>query len=210
VLIAIEHLLIKLHQPRSRADELVALRRRVRDARGEDADADERALARELKARKAAIAEQLAAVASCGSCATGAPWPRGAHDGGACCAGVTGELFDDDEVAALVQAGTRPRDLSPPDGADAHAGCAFRGPRGCTLAVTHRPSRCVHYVCDTLRAELHARGQLAAVEASLVDLARTKQRFAAAHRARVDRTVRGQIVDALAAAAPATRRPPRR
>lgn len=198
MLISVEHLLIKLRQPRSRADELVALRRRMRDEIGEDADAAERTLAAELRARKLALAAALHAVSSCATCATGSPWPRGGYDGGACCAGVTSELFDDDELAALVQAGTRPRHLSPPAGADAHAGCAFRGPRGCTLDVAHRPSRCVHYVCDTLRAELHTRGQLATVETQLVELARAKQRFAAAHQARVDRTIRTQIVDAIA------------
>lgn len=198
MLVAVEHLLIKVRQPRSRADEVIALRRRVRTARGDDAGADERALAHEIRARKLAIAGELDAVSSCGRCATGSPWPRGGYDGGACCAGVTAELFDDDEVAALVLTGTRPRDLSPPDGADPHAGCAFRGSRGCSLEVTDRPSRCVHYVCDTLRSELHTRGRLDAVEANLVELATAKQRFVAAHQARVDRTIRARIVDALA------------
>jgi len=201
MLVAVEHLLIKVRQPRSRADELIALRRRVRAAIREVAGADERELADEIRARKRAIASELEAVSSCGSCAAGSPWPRGGYDGGACCAGVTAELFDDDEVAALVQTGTRPRDLSPPAGADPHAGCAFRGPRGCSLDVIHRPSRCVHYVCDTLRAELHRRGRLDAVEAHLVELARAKQRFVAAHQARVDRTIRTEIVDALTASA---------
>jgi hypothetical protein len=200
VLIAVERLLIKVRQPRSRADELIALRRRLRDERARDVDDDERALAAEARARKLAVAAELHAISSCRTCATGEPWPRGGYDGGDCCAGVTAELFDDNELAALAHAGTRPRDLVAPPGADAHAGCAFRGPRGCTLDVMHRPGRCVHYVCDKLRRELHARGRLDAVEAKLADLNRAMQQFVAVHQAGVDRDVLAPIIDAISAA----------
>jgi len=157
-------------------------------------------------ARKLAVAAELHAVSSCRSCAAGEPWPRGGYDGGDCCAGVTADLFDDRELAALAHAGTRPRDFTPPAGADAHAGCAFRGPRGCTLDVMHRPGRCVHYLCDTLRRELHARGQLDAVEAKLAELNRTMQRFVAVHQARLDRDVLAPIIEAIAAASRARSR----
>jgi hypothetical protein len=200
VFVAVERLLIKVRQPRSRAAELIALRGRLRAERVRAVDEDERALARDVLARKLAVSAELDAVVSCRGCATGEPWPRGAYDGGDCCAGVTAELFDDNELAALAHAGTRPRDLVPPAGADAHAGCAFRGPRGCTLEVEHRPGRCVHYLCDTLRRELHARGRLDTVEARLAELNTTMQRFVAVHQARVDHDVLAPIIDAMAAA----------
>jgi hypothetical protein len=200
VLIAVERLLIKVRQPRSRADELIELRRRMRAECASTVETDEVTLAHDVRARKLDVAAQLQAVVSCSSCAVGAPWPRGAYDGGDCCAGVTADLFDDNELAALVHAGTRPRDLVAPAGADAHAGCAFRGPRGCTLDVTHRPGRCVHYLCDTLRRELHARGQLDVVEDKLAALNATMQRFVAVHQARLDRDVLAPIIEAMASA----------
>ena len=197
MLISVERLLFRLRQPASRAEELVALRRRVREELAADVDDDERALAHAVHAQKLAVAAELHGVTSCASCATGQPWPVGHYDGGACCSGVTAELFDDNELAALVLAGTRTRDLTPPRGAD-HAGCAFRGARGCSLELAHRPARCVHYVCDGLRRELHARGQLDAVEAKLAELDRRVQRFTAVHRARRDREVLAPLIDALA------------
>ncbi|HEY5937735.1 MAG TPA: hypothetical protein VIU61_23970 [Kofleriaceae bacterium] len=197
MLIAVERLLIKIRQPRSRAAELIALRRRLRAERARDVDDEERALAREVLARKLAVSAELTAVSSCRSCATGAPWPRGGYDGGDCCAGVTADLFDDNELAALAHAGTRPQDLHPPAGADAHAGCAFRGPTGCSLEVTHRPGRCVHYLCETLRGELHARGQLDAMEARLGELNRTMQQFVTVHQARADLDIVMPILDAI-------------
>lgn len=198
--VAVERLLIKTRQPRSRAGELIALRARLRAERGAHVDDDERALAVEVGEHKRAVSAALQAVTSCRSCATGAPWPRGAHDGGDCCAGVTEDLFDDRELAALAHAGTRPRDLVAPRGADVHAGCAFRGPRGCTLDVAHRPGRCVHYVCDILRRELHAKGQLDEIEVKLAALNEAVQRFTAVHAARRDREVLAPIVDAILSA----------
>ncbi|MBK9037214.1 MAG: hypothetical protein IPL61_39230 [Myxococcales bacterium] len=200
MLIAVERLLIKLRQPASRADEVVAVRRRLREERARPIDDDERALALELRARKLAVAAEVEAIAGCRTCAAGAPWPRGGYDGGDCCAGVTEELFEDREIAALAHAGTRPRDLVPPPGADGHAGCAFRGARGCTLAVAHRPGRCVYYLCTAARRELHARGQLAAVETKLADLSRAMLDFVTVHQARVDDDVAAPIVAGIAAA----------
>jgi hypothetical protein len=204
VVIAVERLLLRVRQPASRADELIELRRRLRDELAAEVDDEERALAREVHVRKLRVAEDLRAVASCRSCATGQPLPRGRYDGGDCCSGVTADLFDDNELAALAHAGTRTGDLVPPR--DDHAGCAFRGARGCTLDVAHRPSRCVHYLCDALRRELHARGQLDAIEAKLGELARAMQRFTAVHQARRDREVVAPLIDALAAASSERRR----
>jgi hypothetical protein len=196
VFVAVERLLIKVRQPASRADELVELRGRLRDAVADIAD-DEGVLAREVRDRKLGVVEELRGLASCGTCATGAPWPRGGYDGGDCCAGVTAELFDDNELAALAHAGTRPRHLTPPPGDDRHAGCAFRGPHGCTVAAAHRPGRCVHYLCDTVRRELHARGQLDVVETKLAALSRAFGRFVAVHQARLDRDTSLAILDAI-------------
>lgn len=198
MLIAVERLLIKLRQPASRADELVALHGRLRAERARDVDEDEQALARAVHACKRAVSDELHAVSSCRTCATGYPRPIGHHAGGACCAGVTEQLFDDAELAMLAQTGTRPRDLTAPR--DDHAGCAFRGARGCTLALAHRPARCVHYVCATLRRELFDRGQLDTLETKLADLDRTMQRFRTAYQARADRDVLAAIVDAVAGA----------
>jgi hypothetical protein len=195
VLVSVERLLIKLRQPASRVDELVELRGRLRAQRVAAAGDDERALAHAIRAMKLAIAGELHGVESCGSCATGFPWPLGHYQGGACCAGVTADIFDDNEVAALALAGTRTRHLTPPH--DDHAGCAFRGATGCSLPAAHRPARCVHYVCDTLRRELHARGRLDAIESALAALDRDMREFAAIRRARLDREVAASIVDAI-------------
>lgn len=200
MLIAAERLLIKLRQPASRAAELNALRARLREELAADVSDEERALAGAVLARKLAVSEELRAVSSCRTCATGQPWPRGHYDGGDCCSGVTADLFDDNELAALAHAGTRPGHLTPPRRDEGHAGCAFRGPRGCTLEVAHRPGRCVHYLCDTLRRELFARGQLDAIEAKLAELSGAMQRFVAVYQARRDREVLAPIIEAIESA----------
>jgi hypothetical protein len=195
VLVAVERLLIKLRQPASRADELVELRGRLRDQRNAAAGDNERALAHAIRTTKLAIADALHGVSSCSSCASAYPWPLGHYAGGACCGGVTADIFDDNEVGALALAGTRTRDLVPPH--DDHAGCAFRGATGCSLAAANRPARCVHFVCDALRRELHARGQLDAIEGALATLDREMREFAAMRRARIDREIASSIVSAI-------------
>lgn len=200
MLVSVERLLMKLRQPASRADEIVALKARLRAELASDVDDEERALASDVHAQKLRVSARLSAVRSCASCAAGQPWPVGHYAGGACCSGVTAELFDDNELSALAHAGTRPRDLEPPPRADEHAGCAFRGSRGCSLPVAHRPARCVHYVCDALRREVHARGELDALEAELAELNRTMQRFVACHQARRDREVVAPLIEALMSA----------
>ncbi len=198
VLIAVERLLIKLRQPASRAVELIELRRRLRAEREVAIDADERRLVAEVHARKLAVVEQLGEVTSCSSCAQGTPWPNGHYSGGDCCCGVTNEVFDDHEVAALAHAGTRTGDLVPAKGD--HAGCAFRGARGCSLEVAHRPARCVHYVCDTLRHELYDRGRLDTIEIALAALDGAMKQLTAARLARLDRETLAPIVEAIEAA----------
>lgn len=197
MLIGLERLLIRIKHPASRAAELTALRGRLRDKLAERADEDERARALRVLALKRAVSGALQEVSSCQSCATGLPAPHGLYAGGACCGGVTAELFDDHELSALALAGTRPSDLRPPARDDLHAGCAFRGPRGCTLDVAHRPARCVLYVCSTLMRELHDAGQLDDVDRMLAELRREMTELIAEHSARVDRDVLAPLIAAL-------------
>ena len=89
MLIAVEHLLIKLRQPATRARELIELRQRLRAERAADATADEQTLAAAVLAQKQRVSSRLQAVRSCSSCATGQPWPRGHYDGGDCCSGAS-------------------------------------------------------------------------------------------------------------------------
>jgi hypothetical protein len=191
--------MLKLRQPADRARELIALHARLRAelaaSPSREPGADERELARAVLEQKRVVSAQLTAVRSCRTCATGQPRPVGHYDGGACCSGVTADLFDEHELAALGQAGTRVGDLSAPR--TEHAGCAFRGETGCTLELDHRPARCVHYLCNTLRRELHARQQLDAIERELAELDRRMQAFRTAHQARLDRDVLAPLIAAL-------------
>lgn len=195
--VPVERLLIRLRQPRSRADELVTLHARLRAELAKPADAAEHAIAREVRDRKLAVIAALTDVASCATCAKGESLPRGHYDGGACCAGTTNDLFDERELSALARAGTRVADLTPPPRGEVHAGCAFRGPTSCTLAVAHRPARCVHYVCEGLRGELHRRGELDAIEAALAALNRAMAAYTVAFAERSDREVLAPLVAAL-------------
>lgn len=198
MLIPLERLLTRLRQPKSRADELIALRVRLREELASThVDDEERQLANAAHAAKLAVVAELAGVMSCRSCAKDQPAPVGTFEGGACCSGVTSDLFEDTELAALALAGLRPAHLTPPPGSDAHAGCTFRGAHGCTLDPAHRPNRCTHYICDGLWRELHRRGQMAAVEAKLGELNRAMQAFAVVHKARTDREVLAPLIEAL-------------
>lgn len=58
----------------------------------------------------------------------------------------------------------------------------------------------MHYLCDTLRRELHARGQLDAIETRLAELNQDMQRFVAVHKERRDREVLGPIIEAIESA----------
>ncbi|MFT3698592.1 MAG: hypothetical protein QM831_35935 [Kofleriaceae bacterium] len=193
-MIAVDRLLWKLRQPRSRASELISLQKRVAIEAGKRISTEERALALEVRAKKLAVTAALTAVTSCAKCDHGDP-----YKGGACCGGNTADLFDERELALLVHAGTTVDDLTPPRGADPHVGCAFRGPTGCTQGLAHRPGRCVHYMCDIIKRELHGRGELVAIEAKLQDLNATVQRYFAVYRERTDREVLEPIVDAIRA-----------
>ncbi len=142
-------------EPRSRDDELTTLRARFRaQPSSREAGAAAVACAKRLRDLRVEMARAFAeaGVTACGSCARGRPEPNGHWPGGSCCGSRTLDLFSAPEVAALKLVGVAARDLVPPR-AD-HAGCAFRGPAGCSLPPAHRPSICVRYICLELRAEL--------------------------------------------------------
>jgi hypothetical protein len=173
VLIAAHHLVDRLRHPKACADEVAALRRRLVAERAPTEEEVE--AAGELRRLRLALSAALAGVEACGGCARGHPLPAGRWDGGHCCSGRTEEIFTDDEVAALRLAGTSPSHLVPPR--SAHAGCAFRGPDGCSLDAEHRPSLCVRYLCRGLERELYARGDLAPIKALSAELGRALVRF---------------------------------
>lgn len=172
--------LARLRRRRARVDEARAIRTAIRAEPA--ASAAERSAAERVQRLKLALAAATGAVSGCGACAHGKPAERGHYAGGDCCSGRTELVFSADEIAVLAHTGTRARDLVLPPGEQ--AGCAFRGPAGCSLAVAHRPSICVRYACTTLQRELHRLGRLDAVEALAADLGAALAAFAAARAAR--------------------------
>jgi hypothetical protein len=172
MLIAARHLVDRLRHPRSRADDVAALRRRLARVEGTE---EEAALAREIRRLREALAAAFTTVEACRGCARGHPLPHGRWHGGHCCGCRTEQVFTDDEVAALALAGTTASDLSPPRGD--HAGCAFRGPEGCSLPPAHRPNICVRYLCRELEGELRERGELAPIRAIAADLNKAFERL---------------------------------
>ncbi len=163
MLIAVQHLVDRLRHPRSRADEVLAVRRRlVQQTAPSDANEEELGLARELLHLREELSALLAGVTACGGCARGHSLPHGRWNGGQCCGGRTENIFTDDELRALRLSGTTPGRLEPPR--SDHAGCAFRGPEGCSLEVADRPNLCVRYVCRELEGELRSRAVLPEVK----------------------------------------------
>jgi hypothetical protein len=182
MLLAARHLVDRLRQPRSRADEVLAVRRRlVAQPSPSEASAEELALARELAELRARLMEALGDVRACAGCARGRSLPHGRWSGGHCCGGRTEELFTDDELGALRLSGTTPARLAAPR--SDHAGCAFRGPEGCSLAIADRPNLCIRFLCRELEGEVTARGDLAHVKSVARALGETFVRF---ERARSD------------------------
>lgn len=176
MLIAARHVIDRMRGPRARADEARALRERLAAAPGAEEAGEERArLARDVVRLKRAVSGRLTGLASCAGCSRGHPMPHGRWDGGHCCGGRTEELFSDDEVRALRLGGTTPARLSPPS--SDHAGCAFRGPRGCSLDVADRPALCVRYLCRELEEELRRRGDLALLKSLTAELEATFARL---------------------------------
>jgi len=177
VLIAAQHLVDRLRHPRSRADEIASVRRRLASADASPPSPEEVELALEIARLREALAASFGAVEACGGCARGHPLPHGRFPGGHCCGTRTELVFTDDELAALRLSGTTPAKLVPPPPGVDHAGCAFRGPDGCSLAPRDRPSLCVRFICRELEDELRERGDLRAVKAIASALARAFERF---------------------------------
>jgi hypothetical protein len=177
MLIAAHHLVDRLRHPRSRADEVLAVRRRLvaQPAAAEVTD-EELALALDLRRLREELSAALAGVSACGTCARGHALPHGRWNGGQCCGGHTEGVFTDNELASLRLSGTTPGRLAPPR--SEHAGCAFRGPAGCSLEVADRPNLCVRYVCRELEGELRERGSIGTVKAIARQLGQTFDRFA--------------------------------
>jgi hypothetical protein len=194
VLIAARYLVDRARHPRSRADELRALRTRLVELPG-CADAVERELAGELRDLRARVTEALGRVDACGQCTAGHPLPASQWSGGHCCSTNTADVFTEDELAALSAAGTRPGHLRPPR--SEHAGCIFRGPAGCSLDAAHRPTVCSRYMCGDLRAELHARGDLLDLVALVDRMDEVYGAFLAARAARREREELAEIERAL-------------
>ncbi|MCG8423643.1 MAG: hypothetical protein MJE77_37570 [Proteobacteria bacterium] len=185
MLIAARYLVDRLREPRSRADELLRLRRQLTaQSTTSNATAEERQLALRMRDLRGQIAQALGQVESCAHCARGYAVPEGRWTGGHCCSGNTADLFHHHEIAALTLSGTGSSDLTPP-GCD-HAGCSFRGPTGCSLSPRHRPNVCIRYLCGELRAELAHRGDLAHVQSLVDDLEQTFDAFVAMRATRLD------------------------
>ena len=176
LLLSPRQLLDRLRHPRSRADELTALRARFRAQPSRYEASDESiAIARRLRALRTELSSALGRVDACRGCARGHPEPSGRWDGGHCCSGRTLEIWTQEECAALKLAGTDPASLEPPRGD--HAGCAFRGERGCSLDAADRPSICLRYICLELRSELRDRQDWATVSHLGAELVREQRRF---------------------------------
>jgi hypothetical protein len=180
VLLPVRELVRRWRVPRSRATETREVRRRIARAREAGGSAQTVALARELRELRPQVLAAFDAVRSCSGCGRGRSEPHGHWNGGFCCGGRTEGVFDDDEVAALALAGTKPRDLRGPSGD--HAGCAFRGPKGCSLDARDRPNVCVRFACRELEAELRADGRWDRVRALTRQLDETFRRFVEARR----------------------------
>ena len=182
--VALNRLLVRLRHVPSRAAELSALRERLRAELRAEPDAEELAAAHEVRRLKRALADATGAVEECSRCGTKMPPPGGAFAGGYCCQAATADLFSDDEVALLAQGGTRLADLEAPR--SLHAGCTFRGDKGCTLETEDRPAVCVRFACNELRRELHRKGRLDAIEVLETALDEAYNQFARLRAARLD------------------------
>ena len=154
------------------------MRRRLVAQHTSKASDEELTLARELHRLRGELMEALGDVQACAGCARGRSLPHGRWSGGHCCGGRTEDLFTDDELAALRLTGTTVTRLTPPR--SDHAGCAFRGPDGCSLEVADRPNLCVRFLCRELEGELSRRGDLADVKKIARDLGDAFARFSRA------------------------------
>lgn len=191
------HILDRLVEPRSRANELKDVRCRLAAQPGPGfASATEAQLAQRLRALREELSARLGKVEACGQCARprSASWP-----GGYCCSAQTRNLFTDDELAALKLSGTTSTQLKPPRSDP--AGCAFRGPQGCSLDAAHRPSLCVRYVCRELQGELEHRRDWSAIAQLQEELRAVFERFTEIRAERIEATHFAELTASLGARA---------
>jgi hypothetical protein len=181
VLISARHLVDRFRQRKRRAEDLAELARELAKLPSPSkAPAELVEIANRLRQLRERLAEALGEVESCSHCAKGHPFPFGRWEGGHCCGGRTEQLFTRDELWALKLSGTSMRSLRTP--VSDLAGCAFRGPTGCSLEPRHRPNLCVRYLCRDLEGELRRRGDKPEIEALARELGATFERFAAMRR----------------------------
>jgi len=174
--IPLQHFVDRLKQPRTRADETRQLRERLRsEPSASEVSGEESTASAELLRLRRELKAAIGTVMSCRTCAIGHPPPHGHFKGGHCCGLVTEDAWNDDEIAALRQSGTLPHDLRLPTGD--HAGCAFRGPTGCSLAVENQPNLCVRYLCPDLTREVYARGDGPRIDALCSEMEAVYLRF---------------------------------
>jgi len=183
MLVPVTALLRRWRDAPARSREVGEVRKRIAAASRAPASDEARALALELRALRPRVLAAFAGVKACTGCGRDRPEPHGHWNGGFCCGGHTSHVFDEDEVAALALAGTRPRHLRAPGGD--HAGCAFRGPTGCSLDPVDRPSLCVRFACRELEAELRGSGEWQRVRALTRQLEKTFAKFVKARDAGV-------------------------
>ena len=161
-------------------DELRALLVAQRSA--ETLGPEEVEAAREMRRLRSELSASLGALYSCTECGRGHLLPEGRWDGGKFCSDPAAAFFDAETLAQLRAAGTEPADLVGP--CDERAGCLMRGPEGCAIPREHRPNACVGYLCEALRRELEARGDLQEIQQKRYALAAAERRFAALRAAR--------------------------
>ena len=179
-------------RPATRRNEVASLRLRlVSEASAEELSPRERELALEMRAMREQMLRLIGDVQACRTCGKGYPPPNGRWDGGYCCGGTTENVFRQEELACLRASGTRPRDFKPPH-CD-HAGCSFRGPRGCSLPPAHRPNLCVRYACRMLNEEYESRGIAPEVKLLASKVQRAFHEFQALRAERLERESLAQL-----------------
>src|SRR5689334_10220659 len=99
MLLSARHLVDRWRHPRSRAREVLEVRKRLL-AQTSPADASEelRAAAEDLARLRVELTEALrrADLRTCHACARGRSLPHGRWDGGHCCGGHTHDIFTED------------------------------------------------------------------------------------------------------------------
>jgi len=183
----------RLFGPRTRADELRDVRARLAaQIKPGVANPAEERLALRLRELREELSARVGQVQACSQCVRprSADWP-----GGQCCSGHTRNLFTEPELASLRLSGTTPARLKPPR-AD-QAGCAFRGPKGCSLQIAHRPNLCVRYICGEMLSELGERGDIPAIAQLQEELRVQFERFVAMRNERLDASHFAELKDSL-------------